>query len=95
MQPRLDGAERAAEQRGDLVQRCAGEESQFEYRAVLVRQGGQGRLHEPGIFRLLGGGRRFGLAGRPSGRRLVASDRRSRLAAALEKPMPQNSVQPG
>ena len=94
MQPGLDGAERATEQRGDLVQRRAGKEPQFENRAVFVGQRRHRRLHQPRLLRLLGGRRRFGLAGRPVDGGLLPTDCRSWLAPGLEKPMPQNAVQP-
>lgn len=94
MQSGLDGAQRAAEKRGDVGQRRVSVEAQFENRAVFVRQDRQRRQNERRCLCLHSGNEWFGLAGRPTSPLHILFNHRSSLAAGFKKPMPQDAVEP-
>ena len=93
MQPGLDGAERATEQRGDLVQQRAGKEPQFENRACSLGSAANAACTSRASSDCSAAA--GGSASR-AGRSMAVScpPSRSWLAPCLEKPMPQNAVQP-
>ena len=95
MQPALDGAQRAAEERRDLVERQTREETHFHDHAMLVGQGGHGGLHEPSLLDLFSGDRRRGLAAGAVGGLVLSACHGPRLPPRLQEPVAENAVEPG
>ena len=54
MEPALDGAQRAANQRGNLTERCPGEEPQLNHHPMGLWKGRYCRLDKPRLLCLLG-----------------------------------------
>jgi len=95
MQPALDGAQRAAEERRDLVERQTREEPQFNDHAMLVRQGGHGGLHEPSLLGLFSGDRRRSLAAGAVRGQVLSACHGPWLPPRLQEPVAENAVEPG
>lgn len=54
MEPALDGAQRAANKRRNLTERCPGEEPQLNHHPMGFGKGRYGCLDKPRLLRLLG-----------------------------------------
>jgi AbrB family looped-hinge helix DNA binding protein len=95
MQSALHGAQRAADERRDLVERGTGEKPQFHHHAMFGGQGGHGGLHEPRFFRTFGGDRRRGVAAGAVGGLILSACHGPQLPPRLQEPVPENAVEPG